>query len=252
MYKTYQDIFNIRGLSYHKAMQNYPLARQDEFKNIIELSDFKDDNLILDIPSGGCYLSNFITHENSLISVETSTAFAQKIKLSNNIKLLICKSLNHINLPSNSADRILSLAALHHVEDKLSFYHEMSRLLKEEGIICIADVLRDSAVADFLNIFVDKYNSMGHQGDFICPKIREELTRLNFNVVFDDVISYPWYFDSVNDMVDFCQLLFGLDKGNDELIKTGIDKYLGYSIKRNKVLMNWQLYFVKAKKVGFS
>lgn len=248
MFKSYQDIFNQRGLSYHQAMLKYPQSRKDEFQNIIRLSDLQDGNLLLDIPSGGCYINNFIDNNLKIFSGETSQEFISHHQISSNNHILICQDFSHIPLISNSIDRVLSLAGLHHIDNKIIFYQEIYRILTKNGIFCIGDVWKDSKVADFLNIFVDNYNSMGHKGDFLTKKVKSNLESLNFNVVENSIINYYWYFDSIDNMIDCCKLLFGLDQANDEQIEKGIDKYLGYSIINNKCYMNWELYFLKAIK----
>ncbi|MBL1210548.1 class I SAM-dependent methyltransferase [Geminocystis sp. GBBB08] len=248
MFKNYQNIFDQRGMNYHQAMIKYPSARKDEFQNAIKLLDLQNNHLLLDIPSGGCYISNFIDHNLTIFSTETSKQFINHSQIDTNNNILICNNFNNIPLNSNSIDRVLSLAALHHIEDKISFYQEIYRLLKNDSIFCIGDVLEGSKVANFLNIFVDKNNSMGHEGSFLTEKIKLELENIKFNVIYDSVINYYWYFESFSNMIDFCKLLFGLDKANDQQIEKGIDHYLGYFVNNNKCYMNWELYFVKAIK----
>ncbi|NES04074.1 MAG: hypothetical protein F6K22_15285 [Okeania sp. SIO2F4] len=75
MFKSYKDIFNQRGVYYHQAMVKYPLARAEEFNNIIRLSDLQNNQIICDVPSGGCYISNFIQQNLKIISIETSSEF---------------------------------------------------------------------------------------------------------------------------------------------------------------------------------
>ncbi|HLO49239.1 MAG TPA: class I SAM-dependent methyltransferase [Kamptonema sp.] len=243
-----KDIFNQRASLYHQAMLSYPLARAIEFKNIITLSELKDNLIICDVPSGGCYLSNFIQENLKIISIETSSQFLKIAQKTVNNTVELCEDITNISLLSSSIDRVISLAGLHHVENKLNFYKEAYRLLKPSGILCIADVFEDSKVAQFLNIFVDKYNSIGHQGNFLNEKTKEEMESINFQVVHNAAISYHWCFDSVASMVDYCQMLFGLDKANHNQILAGIEKYLGYHVKDEQCYMNWELHFIKSIK----
>ncbi|RQH16602.1 class I SAM-dependent methyltransferase [Okeania hirsuta] len=248
MFKNYKDIFNQRGTLYHQGMLKYPLARAAEFNNIIKLSDLQDNQIICDMPSGGCYISNFIQQNLKIISIETSNEFIKDSHNTVNNTIVVCEDISNIPLNSNSIDRIMSLAGLHHIEHKVDFYKEAYRLLKTKGIFCIADALKDSKVANFLNIFVDQYNSMGHQGNFLTENTKDELEFINFQVVHNDSISYHWCFDSVASMVDYCQLLFGIDQANYNQILEGIETYLGYYLENDKCYMNWELHFLKSIK----
>jgi cyclopropane fatty-acyl-phospholipid synthase-like methyltransferase len=247
MFKSYQDIFNQRGKLYHQGMLEFPLARQEEFKHIIQLADLQDDQIVCDIPSGGSYLKNFIDKSVKLISIETSQQFLNAI--SEDHHLLYTENINNILLKSHSIDRIISLAGLHHVESREKFYQECDRLLKPNGILCLADGFENSKVAQFLNEFVNQYNSMGHQGIFLNNQDLISLKNVGFNLVFSENINYYWSFKNISDMVEFCKLLFGIDQANEQTILEGIKQYLGYNIVNNQCKMNWQLYFIKAIKV---
>jgi hypothetical protein len=46
----------------------------------------------------------------------------------------------------------------------------------------------------------------------------------------------------------FCHLLFGIDKANPDQVVEGIQKHLGYAVENNECRMNWELFFIHAKK----
>jgi len=248
MFKTYQDIFNQRGILYHQAMVKYPLARADEFNQIIKLSELQDNLVICDAPSGGCYLSNFIEPDLKIISIETSKEFIKNSENTAKNTIILCENLGNIPLESGYLDRILSLAGLHHVDSKIGFYQEAYRLLKPTGMFCIADALENSKVAQFLDIFVDQYNSMGHQGSYLTSSTKQELESVGFEVVHDASIDYNWQFDSVASMANYCQLLFCIDRAQEQQIVDGIEKYLGYHEDDGRCSMNWELHFIKGIK----
>ena len=200
------------------------------------------------VHQGGCYLGKFIKQPAKIISIETSSEFIRHSQEQNNNITLVCDTLDRLPLLSETLDRMISLAGLHHVDNRLGFYQDSYRLLKKGGILAIADVEKGTCVADFLNIFVDQYNSMGHQGDFFDRTTKYELENVGFKVVFDSPLSYHWEFNSLESMIDCCQLLFGIDRANKTQILEGIKQYLGYSFNNNKYYMNWQLYFFKGIK----
>lgn len=248
MFENYKDIFNQRGKYYHQAMLEFPLARAEEFQNIINLAQITSGNIICDIPSGGGYLNNFITNDVRIISVETSQEFLSYCQNHNIDKTLICHQISEIPLSSASVDRVISLAALHHESHKSAFYQESFRLLKPNGILCIADVLAGTGVGDFLNIFVNQYNPMGHQGDFFNDNTRNDLESVGFRVESAALISFHWQFNSLENMVRFCKLLFYISEATNNQILEGITKYLGYKKLDNQYYLNWELFFLKAIK----
>ena len=248
MFKSYPEIFNQRGNLYHQGMQKYPLARQQEFHHILRLAEIQAGDVICDSPAGGCYLSNFIEPEVKIISIETSSEFIRHAQKQDNNVTLVCETLSELPLLAESLDRMISLAGLHHVDNKLGFYRESYRLLKAGGILAIADVQKGTGVAEFLNIFVDQYNSMGHQGDFFDKSTKDELENIGFKVTFNASISYHWQFDSLDNMIEYCQLLFGIDRADRTTILEGIKQYLGYHLRDNQYYLNWELCFFKAIK----
>lgn len=245
---NYTEIFNQRGKSYEQAMRKYPLARIQEFTNIVQLADLEHGLTVCDVPSGGGYLKDFMQHNTHLISIDTSKIFFELLNQDEQSQIIHCPNLAEIPLSSNSVDRIISLAGLHHVESRLNFYQEAYRLLKNNGLFCIADVKTGSGVADFLNIFVDRYSTTGHQGDFLTITDQQYLEKAGFQVTFSDVMQYHWSFDSIEDMTSYCRQLFGMDKAKDEEVLQGIETYLGYQLIENKCYMNWELLFLKAIK----
>ena len=248
MIDDYRDIFNKRGSAYHQGMVTYPLARAEEFRQIVALADIEDGHTILDIPSGGCYLNSHINKQVKIVSVESAKQFIRKQQSSENYVVLLCKDVTSTPLHTNSIDRVISLAGLHHIMDKHSFFNEAFRLLKPGGLLCIADVWHDTDAARFLNIFVDQNSSMGHKGQFIDETINHNLESVGFEVLQNRLINYYWKFDTALAMADFCQQLFGIDQASRANIITGIEFYLGYISFDDRCLMNWQLQFMKCKK----
>lgn len=247
MIDPYEEIFEKRGHLYHKAMTLYSQARREEFNNMIEIANIRVGDLICDIPSGGGYLKNFMNKKVEIVSIETSRAFAKLCRDNGNSDVLHA-NLDNLPIKTNSVDRVLTLAGLHHVENKLTFYGESYRILKNNGILCIADAWRGGMVSMFLDVFVNEHNSMGHQGAYLDETTKGDLEKCGFGVSYLSSIKYHWRFDSLDDMVTYVQLLFGIDKASYEEVLYGITKYLGYSLINKKYCLNWELTFYRAVK----
>lgn len=115
-------------------------------------------------------------------------------------------------------------------------------------MLLLADVARQSRTAGFLDEFVGKHNTTGHQGQYFDDETPQLLAHCGFDVYEDDSESYAWVFANEERMIDYCRLLFGLDDVSSGCIKAGIEEYLGYRELNGSCLMNWQLRFILAGK----
>lgn len=247
MFSGYRDIFKKRGYLYHQAMTMCPSARAEESFHLIRMADMKDGDIVCDIPSGGGYLRNFVDRTASLFHVETSEVFAGLCR-DNGTDHMLLGTLDNIPISTGSVDKIISLAALHHVEAKERFFSEAYRMLRKGGTLTIADVQAGSAVSEFLDGFVNEHNAMGHKGDYINAETQEEIERCGFTVKESSLIPFHWQFDSPQAMGRFCRMLFGIDKADSAQVVEGIQKHVGYYVDSNGCRMNWKLLFITAKK----
>ncbi len=238
---SYRDIFNIRGQMYHDAMALYPEARAMEFQHPLAELNLQPGDTLIDLPSGGGYIADHLADDIKLHCLESSQAFAQlcqekghHVSLFNN---------NQLPLPGHSADKIISIAGLHHIKDKLPLFREMYRILKPQGQICIADVEQASPVALFLDDIVDRYTDTGHTGSYLGTHSALELEQTGFQQVQQQRLHYTWNFPSVEAMLSYCRLLFGMERASLEQIYQGIEQYLGYQEDQNgRVRLDWELY----------
>ena len=248
VFDTYQKIFNERGDAYHAAMEFSPNSRDREFELIINQADLKSGQILCDMPSGGGYLQNYIDDiDIELVLIEPSREFYDRISLSSGNSAYLCE-LDKLPLDTKSLDAIISLAGLHHANYKLQIFKEMYRVLKQGGRLCIADVREGSSVDDFLNIFIDRYNSSGHEGDFINKDFYKLIEMAGFDIILKKPICYSWDFSSKEAMAKYCKLLFGVDKANEDEVLDGIEKYLGYEEIDNRCHLNWELEFITGLK----
>ncbi len=247
MYSGYRDIFKKRGHLYHQAMTLYPSARAEEFLHIVRMADMKDGDIACDIPSGGGYLRHFVDRTTALCHIETSEVFADLCRANGALHVLL-STLEDIPVETGAVDKIISLAALHHVDEKNQFFSEAYRMLRKGGTLTIADVQAGSAVSEFLDGFVNEHNTMGHKGNYIHAETQDEIERSGFTVRESSLIPFHWEFDSPQAMGRFSQLLFGMDKAESAQVVEGIRKHVGYDLDSNACRMNWELLFINAKK----
>jgi ubiquinone/menaquinone biosynthesis C-methylase UbiE len=235
----YQKIFEKRANDYHYAMQKYPDVRSYEFESLIGNTDFSNIKNVLDIPSGGGYLKKYLPKNIELISADFSEGFTNE-----NIQLA---NPTQFTYPDNSFDLVLSLSGLHHLNDVPKFVNECLRVLKQNGSFIFSDVKKDTAVDFFLNEFVNKYNSLGHNGIFFTENsfndlpLQEKIIRTQYN-------QYPFLFKDKSDMLSFFSYFFGLDKANENIIYDGIRDILGVKSTENGLEVDWGLIQFEFKK----
>jgi len=247
MFKVYRDIFQKRGHLYHQAMTLYPKARTEEFHLVARMADVKMGDIVCDVPSGGGYLRHFVDQAGSVLHVETSEVFADLCR-GNGAADVLLGAMEKIPVKTGSVDNVISLAALHHVEEKERFYSEAHRVLKAGATLTIADVPARSAVSEFLEGFVNEHNTMGHKGIYLNGKAYEEIAHCGFLIMESRRIPFHWEFGSPQAMGLFCQMLFGIDLADSAEVVGGIRKHLDYCIERDTCRMNWELLFIKARK----
>lgn len=244
MFESYAEIFSQRGAQYQAAMLRWPEAREAEFLQVLEDASLAPGLVAYDVPAGGGYLSRHVDAGVHWLEIETTSGFTAAQA---NPRQHLCSSLASIELADASADRIISLAGLHHLPERSGIFREFARLLRPAGLLALADVAEGSATAAFLNEFVDRHCPMGHRGVFLGAELVPDLRAAGLDVLADRSIDLRWRFGSKDDMADFCCLLFGLETDRANTL-AGIRDHVGYEERDGRVLMNWALRFVRARK----
>ena len=227
----YGDIFKERGYLYHLAMERYPNAREREFKNLFEspACPVRYGESILDIPSLGGYLDLFV---GEIVDIKYADFAASK---------------NVINLESPYSDwgvgifdRIISLASTHHIKNIEKFISNIDNHLKIGGTVTIADVESDSGVSKFLDEYVDKYTITGsHKGFYYNFSEIQTPWKTIGNVKK----KCDWKFETLDGMVCFCSLLFGLVNFSSEDLLKSLDKNIGILSIENGFVLQWELVY---------
>lgn len=245
--EEYSDIFNARAASYHRAMRNQPCARDREFQIAVELAGLQAGQWVVDIPSGGGYLAAYLPVDCALLQIEASEVFAQLNPEGLKHATLVASQFQ-LPLKPNSMDCVISIAGLHHCQDKRGIFKQLFRVLKPSGSVVLADVQSESSEAAFLDTFVHAHNSMGHQGLYLDASTAGELREAGFAIDSDQVEGFRWNFESEDVMAVFCKDMFGMDRATSERVAEGIARYQGYETIQGVVCMNWKLRYIRANK----
>nr|WP_241263224.1 methyltransferase domain-containing protein [Parahaliea mediterranea] len=229
-------------------MAAFPLARRQEFELAVARLDLQPGCDLCDVPAGGGYLADYLPRDDLfLLCLETASEFASQCPRNTDQRVLET-ALESLPLGAGSVDRILSLAAMHHVDDKHGLLKEFSRILRGDGQVVVADVEAGTRTAAFLNEFVDRFNSMGHKGHFIDAAFIDDVDQCGLSLKAVDRPPLTWSFASRANLIDFCRHLFGLDRAADQDIIGGAEEYLGLREDAQGVSFDWQLVYITAAK----
>lgn len=249
----YAHIFDARGRLYHEAMRGWPDARDEEFQNAIQLADVRPGERVADYPSGGGYLRPYLDATVQLVLLETSRVFLDCASADDGSRGSTERWFvehGRIPLPDGCLDCALSIAGLHHVADKRQIFRELHRCLKPSGRLVIADVAAGSAVARFLDEFVDRYSHEGHAGLYFDDGTAGDLVECGYYVWSDERRRYAWRFPSRDAMAEYCQKLFGLVLTAPDQIIEALGDYLGFVEQADACALHWELQFLAARRTA--
>ncbi|MDN7126956.1 class I SAM-dependent methyltransferase [Pseudidiomarina sp. 1APR75-33.1] len=269
MGKSYQEHFEQRGSAYDKAMLRFPKARQQEFEQVIAAAQITAGMTVIDVPAGGAYLREFLPADVNYQAHEPCASFTnhgiappptgaaptgsgtpkqERAALAEN-DALPQGGLPLLPLPwrDGEVDAAVSLAGVHHLDDKVPLFKELKRVLKPGGRLALSDVAKNSKVAKFLDGYVGDNNSTGHEGLFLDRDTLTELEQAGFAIEQRHQNDFHWIFPDRYSMAAFCHELFDLQKSTIADTQRAIENELGVTeYPDGRVGMHWSLMTIAA------
>ncbi|MDB4476497.1 methyltransferase domain-containing protein [bacterium] len=242
---SYEDIFQARGSSYDRAMRSYPNARDEEFQQLVLKADLSPGDRVADIPAGGGYLKHYLPADCHWLGHEPCATFSKLPSTHAG------QSQQLLPLPwaDETIDVAVSLAGVHHLNDKRPLFREILKTLKPGGKFVLSDVLEGSAVAHFLDDFVGKYNSTGHDSIYLNEDTLTTLEESGWNVANAQAVDFNWGFASIEEMELFCASLFGLRGLKKGDIFQAVDTILSVTeLPDGRIGMSWSLFTILSKR----
>jgi len=228
----YAEIFTHRGDAYHRAMQRFPDARNAEFAALFVRRPARAGETVLDVPSGGGYLSRTLPAGVSTTELELTDGFAPGVR--------VVETYGEWDV--GAFDHAVSLAGLHHIDDQDRFISQMVRHTRRGGTVHIADVDRTQKIGRYLDEFVGRYNSTGHEGKYLTEKSFAALA--GTHVIASEIRDCPWQFASEECLLEFCADLFGLANYPKRELRERLEDCAGISREGGQWKLGWKLRYV--------
>jgi SAM-dependent methyltransferase len=239
----YKELFDERGSAYDRAMQRFPEARAAEFAQVIAAANVLPGMTVADVPAGGGYLARHLPHGCTWLGHEPCASFTNHGDPASSGPPLL-----PLPWPPAHVDAIISLAGLHHIENKRPLFEECGRVLKPSGLFVVSDVASGSAVANFLDGYVGAHNSTGHEGIFLDEGTITELKQTGWNIVSIQQNDFHWVFEDRAAMAAFCHNLFDIRKATIEQTLSSIEQELGVDpMPDGRIGMRWSLMTIIAR-----
>lgn len=236
---NYEELFQFRGATYDGAMTRFPDARREEFLNTIARADLKPGALVADVPAGGGYLAKYLPADCAWLGHEPCASFGHGATGQD-------RDLLPLPWADAGVDAALSIAGVHHLDDKMPLFTELGRVVRPGGRLVLADVHEASAVSRFLDGWVDRHNSTGHVGSYLGDHTLGELRRAGWDILSAERVPFHWRFANLSDMGEFAHRLFDLRTCAPEETARTIAADLGVDPLPDGVGMRWELFMVAA------
>lgn len=227
-------------------MRSYLDARYQEFAQAIEAAGLLPGMVVADVPAGGGYLRRYLPAGCTWQGHEPCASFTHHSAATNTGSPLL-------PLPwwDASVDVAISLAGVHHIDDKRPLFAELWRVVKPGGRLVVSDVAAGSTVAQFLDGYVGAHNSTGHEGVFIDEDTLVELRAAGWAVQSHGVRDFHWVFADRSAMAAFCHALFDLRTSSVLDTQHAIESQLGVHCRPDGTLgMAWSLMTIIAQRDG--
>lgn len=246
--KNYNELFSERGRSYDRAMYYYPYARCQEFLQALNHLQIYDGMRVADIPAGGEYLRKFISAKIEYFPHEPCDGF-QASTSSRGIHQQMTQELLPLPWGNSFLDLTISIAGIHHIENKLELFQEIYRVTKSKGQMLISDVEKNSKVAFFLDNYVGQFNSTGHDGIYLDSTTALQMSSAGWCIETTKTYDFYWVFRTRYEMGDFCHQLFDIQHANINDTVRAIEEMLGVEdLADGGVGMNWSLLTLLGRK----
>ncbi len=231
---AYSRDFAERGSAYDRAMRAHPDARRAEFRQVVAAARVLPGHVVGDVPAGGGYLRAHLPEGAVWRGHEPCASFGVAPTHG-------ATGIFPFPWADGSLDRVISLAGVHHHDDKRPFHAETRRVLRAGGVYALSDVAQGSPVAAFLDGFVGERNGSGHEGFYLGEELAPQLREVGFEVLSDELRRFHWVAADEATLADFCIGLLSLRDTGRETFLEAARRVLGIDAVPGGVGLRWEL-----------
>jgi len=260
--------FENRWSNYRKANNEYPQVRAAEMSTLVGLADIAGNEKVLEIGTGNgivtLAIAKMLTNGGDIITIDATQENLDAINKKNKVlQLPITTQPETIdyNLPfdDNSFDKVITLAALHHHDNRndktghtgrQKILKEIYRVLKPGGKLILGDPAYDTDTQRYFDTIDNPIHvyPTGHPHDFPTEDlIRTLCTNAGFKDVTFALKETPWVFENEEEAAVFLQTIHNAKCSKEESLELA-KKYLGHGYIDGKFYLGWSLFFLTAIK----
>lgn len=270
-----------RWKNFREASTTHSDVRQRELQRTLELINAKPGDSVLEVGTGGCYLTFPIARQmqnnGRLITADVNQIGLHEFSL----KKQELENVTGVDLPvepihisdspfeskkfpdsyNNKFDIVASLATFHHFDSRASniksgitgrinALKEFFAMLKPGGRLIIADIGQGSRTQKYFDAIDNPrcFYPHGHPHDFFTPEdFRFHLEEIGFSVKHLAIEDVPWAFKSKEHCMQFMSQMHNAKCPSEEVFEIA-NTVLGFKSRPGYMLLNWQLMFLEATK----
>jgi len=266
-YKTSEDK---RWESYREANGKFPHVRLNEMYETLSRANIRTGSTVFEVGTGNGYLTfplaDKVGPAGKVVTLDTVHQNLVDIVLNNRDALQIVpipqKDSFDFPVHSEQADSIVTLATVHHYDDRskgtgmtgrANAFKEFHRMLKHGGQLVVADGVYGSPMQRYFDaIDTPRHcHPRGHPHDFLDKEQALALCKdLHFEDVRFEVVDTPWVFKDESEAKLFLNTLHNAQCTPDESMEVA-KQYLPYKKTEAGIELGWSLSILTAKKHNF-
>lgn len=256
-----------RWNNYRLANEIFLNSRSNEFNKLLNILDPKKGECILELGTGNGYLttkiSKIISNKGKIITYDAvKDNFNYFKKINKKLNLSIVNKLQNLNYKLDEKneiiDKVFSIASIHHYDNKyksiilnkLKAFEEFYRVLKEGGKLIISDVCDNTCSQRYFDALDDpKYcYPDGHPHYFLDKNLIKYLCeKTGFKLKYFKILNVPWEFENISGCKKFLHTIHNSKVSKEEIFELA-KKYLKIKVSKNKVVLEWKLFYMVAEK----
>ena len=231
--------------AYLALVAECPDVRLEEFSCLVRYGRVRANAAILEVPAEGPMLDRLLPQAT------ITRAELVKVRLPGYGDQILLTDWGMTNLPAAGYEAVLALAPMHHADDeqKREYVAGAHRVLRPDGVFAFGEVEAGSAVATFLDDYVDAHSPGGHRGAYPTVQFEETIRAAGFAGVTSQRIDFHWVFRDEGMLEMYLTRLFRLEPQPAGRIVATVEQRLGIDRDDDRLRMRWALRYFRAVKI---